>query len=109
MTQEMIALVVGAVVSILVEVIPGFKKVWSEWEWRRASLLGLFVVVPVGAWTLVCTFGLTIPGTYLCIMQGLFDAVIMGIVAFAGSQAMYLAVTRQSANARLRHRRWPKI
>ena len=103
MTQQMIALVVGSIVSILVEIIPGFKGVWSKWEWRRASLLGLFVVVPLGAWVLVCTFGLVIPGDYLCTMQGLFDAVVTGIVAFAGSQAVYLALTRQSANAKLRH------
>ena len=103
MTREMIALVVGSVVSILVEIIPGFKEIWSGWKWRRASLLGLFVVVPLGAWVLVCLAEVVIPGEYLCTMQGLFDAMIMGIVAFAGSQAMYLAVTRQSANAKLRH------
>ena len=103
MTQQMIALIVGSIVSILVEIIPGFKEIWSEWEWKRASLFGLFVAVPLGAWVLVCTFGLVIPGLYLCTNQGILDAVITGIVAFAGSQAMYLAVTRQSANARLRH------
>lgn len=103
MTQQMIALVVGGIVSILVEIVPGFKEIWSEWKWRRTSLFGLFVVVPLGAWLLVCTAGVVIPGEYICAIQGVVDAVITGIVAFAGSQAMYLAVTRQSANARLRH------
>ena len=105
MAQEMIALVAGSIVSILVEIIPGFKEVWSEWEWRRASLLGLFLAVPLGAWLLACTFGLSLPGMYACTMQGVFDAVILGVVAFAGSQTTYLAVTRQSANARMRHKR----
>ena len=103
MTQQMIALVVGSIVSILVEIIPGFKEMWSKWEWKRASLFGLFVAVPLVAWVLVCTAGVVIPGEYACTTQGVLDAVITGIVAFAGSQAMYLAVTRQSANAKLRH------
>ena len=102
MTREMIALVAGGIVSVLVEIIPGFKKVWSEWQWRRASLLGLFLVVPLGAWLLSCTVGLSLPGTYYCTMQGVFDAVVLGVVAFAGSQTAYLAVTRQSVNARTR-------
>lgn len=103
MTQQMIALVVGAVVSILVEIIPGFKDVWSEWQWRRASLLGLFLVVPLGAWLLTCSVGLSLPGEYTCTMQGVLNTVVLGVVAFTGSQTMYLAVTRQSANARARH------
>lgn len=103
MTQEMIALAVGAIVSVLVEIIPGFKEIWSEWEWRRASLLGLFLVVPLGAWLLTCSVGLVLPGEYICTMQGVLDTVVLGIVAFTGSQTMYLAVTRQSANARARH------
>lgn len=105
MTREMIALVVGFVVSLLVEVIPGFKTVWSEWKWRRASLLGLFIVVALGAWTLSCTAELIIPGIYLCTMQGVLDTLIVGLVAFAGSQTTYLMFTRRSANAKLRHQR----
>jgi hypothetical protein len=103
MVQEAIALVVGFVVSVLAETIPGFKEKWSEWKWKRASLLGLFLVVPLGAWLLSCIAELTIPGTYLCTTQGVFDTVIMGLVAFAGSQSGYLMVARQSFNARLRH------
>ena len=108
MTQEMIALVAGFVISILVEVIPRFKTVWSKWKWQRASLLGLFVVVALGAWTLSCTADLIIPGIYLCTMQGVLDTLIMGLVAFTGSQATYLVFTRQSANAKLRHQRSAK-
>jgi len=104
MTQQMIALVVGGIVSVLVEIIPGFKAAWAEWKWRRASLLGLFLVVPLGAWLLTCTAGLSVPGEYTCTNQGVLDTMVLGLVAFAGSQATYLAVTRQSANARLRHR-----
>ena len=103
MTREMIALIVGFVVSMLVEVVPGFKTAWSKWKWRRASLLGLFVVVSLGAWMLSCTVGLTIPGIYLCEVQGVLDTLIMGLVAFAGSQTTYLMFTRKSANAKLRH------
>ena len=103
MTQEMIALVVGGIVSVALEIIPGLKKVWSDWEYRRLSLLGLFVLVPLVAWMLSCSAGLSLPGTYYCTNQGLFDLLIMGIVAFAGSQTTYFLASRQSWNARLRH------
>lgn len=102
MAQEAIALVVGFVVSVLVETIPGFKEKWTEWEWKRLSLLGMFMAIPLGAWLLSCIAELTIPGTYLCTTQGVFDAVIMGLITFAGSQSAYLMVARQSFNARLR-------
>ena len=103
MTQETIALVVGGIVSVALEIIPGLRDFWSKWEWRRVSLLGLFLAVPIVAWSLVCTAGLSLPGTYTCTTQGAFDAAILGLVAFAGSQTTYLVITRQSANARLRH------
>ena len=109
MTQEIIALIAGGIVSILVEIIPGLREVWSEWKWRRASMLGLFLVVPLVAWILTCAATLSLPGTYLCTAQGVLDVVILGIVAFAGSQTTYLAVTRQSANARSRHVQEPKL
>ena len=108
MTQEMIALVVGGIVSIVLEVIPGLKDVWSKWEWRRVTLLGLFLAVPLGALALVCLAEVSLPGTYICTTQGVFDAAILGLMAFAGSQTMYLMVARQSANAMARHT-WPHI
>lgn len=105
MTRETIALVVGGVVSVALEIVPGLRDLWSKWEWRRVTLLGLFLAVPLGAWALVCAAGLSLPGTYDCTTQGAFDAAILGLVAFAGSQTAYLVITRQSANARARHAR----
>lgn len=103
MTQEMLALVVGGIVSVALEIIPGLKKFWSDWEYRRLSLLGLFVLVPLGAWLLSCPAGLSLPGTYYCTNQGVFDLLIMGLVAFAGSQTAYFLGSRQSSNAKQRH------
>ena len=104
MTQETIALVVGGIVSVALEIVPGLRDLWSKWEWRRVTLLGLFLAVSLGAWALVCAAGLVLPGTYLCTTQGAFDAAVLGLMAFAGSQTMYLVITRQSANARLRRK-----
>lgn len=105
MTQETIALVVGGIVSVALEIVPGLRDLWSKWKWRRVSLLGLFLAVPLGAWVLVCAAGLVLPGAYDCTTQGVFDAAILGLVAFTGSQTAYLVVTRQSANTRARHAR----
>lgn len=103
MTGEMIALVVGFVVSILLEIIPGLNLLWTSWRWRRATLLGMSLAIPLIAWQLVCRVSLSLPGEYICTSQGVLETFITSLVAFAGSQTGYLMVARQSVNARRRH------
>lgn len=105
MTQQVIAMIVGAIVSILLEVVPRLKEVWSKWEWRRLTLLGLSLGVPLGAWGLVCYAGVTLPFEVACGGQGAFDAALLGIISFLSSQTTYLMKSRLLPNSLAR---WPK-
>lgn len=98
MTAEIVAMIVGAIVSILLEVVPKLKDAWSGWEWRRMTLLGLSLVVPLGAWGLVCYAGVALPFEVACGGQGAFDAALLGIISFLSSQTTYLMSARKLPN-----------
>ncbi len=98
MTQQIVAMVVGAIVSVLVEVVPGLKKAWSKWEWRRLTLLGLSLAVPLGAWGLVCCAGVALPFEVGCGGQGAFDAAVLGFISFLSGQTTYLVKARGLPN-----------
>lgn len=98
MTQQIVAMIVGAVVSILLEVVPGLKEAWGKWEWRRLTLLGLSLAVPLGAWGLVCLAGVTLPFEVTCGGQGAFDAALLGIISFLSSQTTYLVKAQSLPN-----------
>lgn len=98
MTQRIVAMIVGAIVSILLEVVPKLKDVWSGWEWRRMTLLGLSLGVPLALWGLVCYALVALPFEVACGGQGAFDAVMLGIISFLSSQTTYLMKSRQLPN-----------
>ena len=102
MTAELIAMIVGAIVSILLEVVPKLKDAWSEWEWRRMTLLGLSLGVPLALWALVCYAGVALPFEVACGGQGAFDAVMLGIISFLSSQTTYLIKSRSLPNSMAR-------
>ena len=102
MTQQVIAMIVGAIVSVLVEVVPGLKDTWSKWEWRRMTLLGLSLAVPLGVWGLVCYAGVVLPFEVGCGGQGAFDAIILGFISFLSGQTTYLVKVRQLPNVVMR-------
>jgi hypothetical protein len=82
------------IVSLALETIPGLKKAWAGWEWKRLALLAAFVLVPVAAWVLVCSAGLDIGVAADCTAQGLLEWAVVGLMAFTGSQATYVVKAR---------------
>jgi hypothetical protein len=92
-------MIVGGIVSILLEVVPRLKDMWSGWEWRRLTLLGLSLGVPLGAWGLVCLAGVTLPFEVACGGQGAFDAAVLGIISFLSGQTTYLVKSRGLPNS----------
>jgi len=99
MTAETVAMIVGAIVSILLEVVPRLKDVWNGWEWRRLTLLGLSLGVPLAIWALVCYANVALPFKVTCGGQGAFDAGVLGFITFLSSQTTYLVKARALPNA----------
>ncbi len=104
MTAEWIALVVGAVVSVALETVPGLKTKWANWEWKAMALFILFVGTPLASVLLICSAGFQFPFTVDCSQQSYFDAVILGFVSFLANQTAFLIGTHRTVNARSRHR-----
>lgn len=100
MTAEVIATIVGMLVSVLLEVIPGLKDKWSTWEWKRLTLLVGFVLVPVVAWALGCFANITfVQNSFSCDVQGALTAAGLGFLAFVGNQGAFGFATRELPNA----------
>jgi len=102
MTASIIAGIVGAIVSVLLEVVPGLKERWSEWEWKPLTLFGLFEAVPLVAWALTCFAGMAIYDVPDCTWQGALAVMSVGFVAFMASQTTFTLATRKTENARAR-------
>ena len=102
MTAEWIALVVGAIVSVALEVVPGLKEKWTNWEWKRMSLFVLFIGVPLVSVMLICLAGFELPFVVDCSQQGYLDAIVLGFVAFISNQGTFFTGTHRLANARRR-------
>ncbi len=99
MNAGLVSTIVGMIVSLALETIPGLKKVWTNWKWKRLVLLAGFVLVPIAAWLLTCPAGLDIKIMADCTTQGLLEWVVVGLCAFTGSQTTYLMKSRQLPNA----------
>lgn len=97
--SSIIAGVIGAILSILVETVPGFDKLWNAWQWKRLTLFVACFVVSF-ALLLLCYEGA--PVGFECaapfLWAGLWQAVIAALAAFAGSQIMFIKASRQLAD-----------
>lgn len=103
MTEELIASIVGFILSWAIESIPGFNEWWSNLPYKRWILFAFYVlVVPVAVWLLACPLGLNLGITLDCTIMGLISAIFVGWSAFTGSQAGWLVVGRNTRNARAR-------
>lgn len=103
MTSEAIAIAVGAIISVLLEVVPGLKKVWTNWQWKPLVLFVGFVSLPVIAWALACFAGINvIPVPVNCGVQGALQAAGVGFAAFLGNQTAFSLVSRETKNAQAR-------
>lgn len=103
MTQELIAIIVGIIVSWALEIVPGLKKVWSEWEYKPLTLFIIFTAVPVAAWALTCFAGFNFYNDPVCALQGGVSAFMIGFIAFMGSQTNYTVAARHTENAQTRN------
>lgn len=103
MSEELILMIVGYVVSVLLEVVPGFKDWWSKVEHKRPVLFGLCMGVPVVIWLLICLAGLPIPIVVACTFMGFVDILAVGLAAFFGSQGGFVTFSQYTPNARARN------
>ena len=99
MSTELLVVLVGALVSLALEIIPGLKDVWSAWAWKPLTLFVGFLIVPALVWALVCYGGIDIGLEVVCGVQGLLQGLWLGFVAFLGNQAGYTVGVRNTANA----------
>jgi hypothetical protein len=99
MNAGLISTIVGMIISLALETVPGLKKVWVNWGWKRLVLLGGFVLVPVVAWLLACPAGLDVGIVADCSTQGLLEWAVVGLMAFTGSQTTYLVKSRSLPNS----------
>ena len=100
---ELVSFVVGILVSIALEIVPGLKVKWSEWEWKKMTLFLMFVATPVAATVLSCKLGVQLPFEVVCGQQGYVDALVVGFMGFSGNQTAFLAATHKTKNAKARN------
>ena len=99
MTTELLAVLVGALVSLALEIIPGLKEVWSGWRWKPLTLFGGFLVIPMIIWALVCYGDIDVGFAVVCGVQGLLQSLWLGFIGFLGNQTGYSVGARTTPNA----------
>ena len=99
MTANLIASIVGFIISIGLEVVPKIKDKWSDWEYKPLTLLLLFVGTPLVAWLLQCLAELDFGIAMDCTAEGLLTVLGVGFIGFATNQATYTIATRKFPNA----------
>jgi hypothetical protein len=103
MTEALVATVVGVVVSVALETIPGLKDKWTSWKYKPITMFLLFLLVPVIAWALTCYAGLPLFTTADCTWQGAVYAAGIGLLAFLANQTTFAVATRNTENAVMRN------
>lgn len=103
MTAELITVVVGAIISIVLEVIPGVKDVWGTWKWKPLTLLVISIGVGLGMWALVCLAGLDLSMLLDCTKQGIASALYFAFLSFLSNQTTYAVASRKTPNALARN------
>ena len=104
MTTEVITFiwsVVNALVSVMLEVVPGLKDKWSGLKYKPLVLLGFALVVPVALWALSCYGGLAFIDV-VCSWQGAFQMFVAGFVAFLVNQTAFSTSVRKLPNVQAR-------
>lgn len=95
MTSELVLAVLGVVVSIALEAVPGLADWWAKWEWKRLVwLVGSFVVAfaAMGLAYAGAPVGFEPPGAF--IWDGLFSSILSAIAAFTAGQVTYSVASR---------------
>jgi hypothetical protein len=95
MTANLIATIVGILISVGLEVIPGIKEKWSKWKWKPLTLLSMFLLVPAALWVLACPLNVSVPWAVDCSISGLGAAVVLGLTAFGANQGVFSLVLRK--------------
>jgi hypothetical protein len=98
-----IAVIVGALVSVGLEVIPGVKEKWNDWKYKALVLFGLFEAVPLVLWALACFAGISFYPMDSCGAEGALRAAVAGFVGFMATQTTYAVGTRNTTNAKVRN------
>jgi hypothetical protein len=96
MSGVMVATILGVIVSIVLEAVPGLADWWSNWAWKRVAwLAGSFVVSfsLVGLAYAGAPVGFEPPDTF--IWDGLFLAIGSGVAAYVGGQVSYAVVSHK--------------
>ena len=99
MTEELIITIWGAILSVLLETVPGLSTWWESWEWKRAALLvGCFVI----SFSLLALCYGGAPVGFACpepfIWAGLLEAAKVAVLAFVGAQAGFVILSKRLAN-----------
>jgi hypothetical protein len=93
LTGEIVAAVLGAVLSIVLQVVPGLDVLWNDWKYKRATWLGGCLLIPliiVGLVYAGAPLGIQLPGPF--IWDGLITAIRAGLAAYFMSQVTYATV-----------------
>lgn len=101
--NNIISIVVGVLVSILLETVPGLNEWWSKKKRKNQILLAFSILVPVAMWLLACFVNITLPFDVACTNQGLFDIIIAGVTVYTSTQGTYNLGVNKLPNARARN------
>lgn len=97
--DNLIALLVGGLVSFLLEFIPGVKEWWAEFEYKRLALLALFLLAPFAVYGLSCNAldfeSVVCPEDAFTSFGFYYRALVTGFVAFMSSQGTFLLKTKE--------------
>ena len=96
--SDLISALFGALVSVLLVVVPSVKEWWATQKYQREITLGFFLLAPFAVYGIACG-GLdfpqvTCPADAFRSVQFYYDALKTGISAFVGSQLAYTGIKR---------------
>lgn len=102
-TQAIVAIVqfiIGLVLSLLLEIIPGVKEKWTAWKYKALTLFLLFLAVSIVWWVLGCFANIKWGSHDLgCDTNGALQAIALGFLGFMSTQTAYGVASRKLPNA----------
>lgn len=95
LTPQLVVGVVSAVISLILDVVPGLSGMWEALprEVKRFAWLIGCLLVGVGSWILTCVFNVGFCVVVVCTTAGLLDALGVAFAAYFSSQAVHGVVT----------------
>lgn len=87
--EQAISIIVGIILSIVLQAVPRVEKWWSRKQWKVLILLALHVGGGLILWLLDCEAGVGTGVEVTCNWEGLLNSGWTGLMGFISNQTTY--------------------